>query len=211
MNVTARTSGVCVSIVCVAIAIALLVMGCGSETCTEVGGSGSVKVTVSVGGWATSAYDLIASGPVDFEDIQSFLLTLERITMHVSAEDDSVEGVVVFDASEQSVVDNEIDLVDFSALSEIVFSAPVPAGDYEQIRMEISNPRLQLVGDAAEEYRTNVQLTANGRLFAEVDLTIQAGETLALDLILNDLHLVEKGNGDFVLTPQLRVEIPSGD
>ena len=50
-------------------------------------------------------------------------------------------------------------------------------------------------------------VTASGRLFANVDLAISAGERVYLRLVLDRIHLVEKGNGDFVLTPKLGVEI----
>ena len=153
-------------------------------------------------------------GPVPLEEIESFLLKVDRIVLNRSAEDDSAEveegsagKVVVFDASEEPAVDNEIDLVDLTNLSDILSSAEVPPDNYTQIRMEISDPRLNLVGDPLEEYRTNVSLTANGRLFSSVDLTISSGETVYLHLLVDRIHLVEKGNGDFVLTPQLEVEI----
>jgi hypothetical protein len=145
---------------------------------------------------------------VDPEDIEVFLIAVDRITLKVVADDDSVGGIVVFDASEQPAADNEIDLVDLTELSEIVSSAEVPPGEYAQIRMEISDPRLRLVGDAAGEYRTNVKLTANGRLFAQVQLVLPEGETVDVHLLLDRIHLVKRGDGDFVLTPQLRVALP---
>jgi hypothetical protein len=162
---------------------------------------------VSVEGWTGTAYTALAAGPVDPDSIESFLITIDRVILNPSADDDSLEGVMVFDATEQPAVDNEIDLKDLSELSQIVSGAEVPAGEYKQVRMEISDPRLRLVGDPAEQYRTNIKRTANGRLFAGVDLTILPDEVLDLELILNSLHLVEQGNGDFVLTPQLSVEI----
>ena len=198
-------------IVCLTAALVLKGIGCGSDTCTEPTGSGSLNVMVSVGGWAPVLDGLLAGGPVDLESIESFLLTVDRITIHVSSEDDSLEGVVVFDATEQPTVDNEINLVDLSTLSGLVASVPVPAGSYQQVRMEISDPHLRLVDDPPEEDRTDVHLTANGRLFAAVELNIVPGETLDLNLVLNDLHLVEQGHGGFVLTPQLRVEITAAD
>ena len=150
--------------------------------------------------------------PVD--EIESFLLVVDRIILKSSADDDSAEAeedstekVVVFDAVEQLAVDNEIDLVDLANLSDVLSSSEVPPDDYTRIRMEISNPRLRLIGDPAGEYRTNVSLTANGRLFANVDLAISSGETVYLRLVLDGIHLVETGGSDFVLTPQLGVEI----
>jgi hypothetical protein len=198
------------AVLCLAMAL-VVAMGCGSEKSTEADRSGAVNIMVSAGGWATGLDAVLGAGPVEFESIESFLVTIDRITIQVSAEDDSLAGVVVFDASEQPAVDNQVDLVDLSKLNEIVSSVPVPAGDYKQVRMEISDPHLRLVDDPPGEDRTDVHLTANGRLFAGVDLTIAPEETLDLNLVLNDLHLVEQGNGGFVLTPQLRVEIAPVD
>jgi hypothetical protein len=132
---------------------------------------------------------------------------VDRIILNTTEDGDSTEKVVLFDASEQPAVDNELDLVDLTKVHEMVAGAQVPAGDYGKIEIEISDPRLRLVGDPVGEYRTNLQLTANGRLFAQVELAMAEGQEFDLHLVLNRIHLVEKGNGDFVLTPQLRVEI----
>ena len=207
MKTKSRTYGISVLVLCAASALAVSGFNCGSDTCPSGRDHATVNVAVSVEGWSAVLYAALEAGPVDPDSIESFLITIDRIILNPSAEDDSLAGVVVFDATEQPAVDNEIDLKDLSELSEIVSGADVPAGDYKQVRMEISDPRLRLVGDPAEQYRTNIKRTANGRLFAGVDLTILPDEVLELELILNSLHLVEQGNGDFVLTPQLRVEV----
>lgn len=198
-------------VTCGVLALCISGIGCGSNSCTEADPTGYVNVAVSVEGWLTGNFSPLAPGPVDFGDIASLLVTIERITLNASSEDDSLGGVVVFDAAVEPTVDNEVDLVDLSELSDLVASAPVPVGVYQQVRLEIDEPRLRLVGDPEGEYRTNIQRTANGRLFAAVEIALETEETLDLTLVLNDLHLVEKGNGDFVLTPQLRVDIVSGD
>jgi hypothetical protein len=198
------------SLLCATLAF-VIGTGCGSQKCAEAEGNGSVNLRVSVESWTTGSGLLLRGGPVDFDSVETFLITIGRITMHASSGDDSLGGVVVFDAADQPAVDNQIDLVELSQLSDLVSAVPVPADVYKQVRLEISDPHLRLVDDPPEEDRTNVHLTAHGRLFAEVDLTILPGETLDLNLVLNDLHLVEQGNGDFVLTPQLRVEIGTPD
>lgn len=194
-------------IIFVALAAGFAGLRCGSEKLTGTAEYAYADVMLSVGSWAEAAYSPLVGGPVDMEAIESLLVMVDRVSLNVSAEDDSLGQVTVFDASEQPAVDNEIDLIDLAKLSTIVSGVEVPPGDYGQVRMEIADPRLALVGDPAGEYRTNVSLTANGRLFAEVELTIMPADTLDLHLVLEQLHLVEKGNGDFVLTPQLRVEI----
>lgn len=210
MKTKSKTYGILALLLCVASALALLGLNCGGDTCPGGRDHATVNVAVSVEGWAGAVYTTLEAGPVDPDSIETFLITIDRVILNPSADDDSLEGVVVFDATEQPAVDNEIDLKDLSQLSELVSGAQVPAGDYKQVRMEISDPQMRLVGDPAGEYRINIKRTANGRLFAGVDLTILPDEVLDLTLILNSLHLVEQGNGDFVLTPQLRVEVVRG-
>jgi hypothetical protein len=207
MKTECKTRWTSVLLLCVVVTVVSLSLSCGSDPCSDQGNYATVSVGVSVEGWTATSYAALAAGPVDPDTIETFLIIIDRIILNPSADDDSLEGVVVFDATEQPAVDNEIDLKDLSGLHEMVSGAEVPAGDYEQVRMEISNPRLRLVGDPAGEYRTNIKRTANGRLFAGVELSILPDEVLDLNLVLNSLHLVEQGNGDFVLTPQLRVEI----
>jgi len=197
----------CILLVCAVLSLAFTGFKCETERPTDADGYTGVSVVVSVGGWGESGHLVQGGGPVDLDQIAAFLITVDRITLNPCADDDSVGKVTVFDASEQPAIDNEINLVDLARLREIVSSAEVPPGDYAQIRMEISAPRLSLAGDPPGGYRTNIKLTANGRLFAKVDLTIPPGETVDLHLALDQIHLVRKGNGDFVLTPQLRVHL----
>ena len=201
-------------IILTALGLASVGLDCASDTATCVTENAEVYLVVTAGDWDDTEVLLLDGGPVPAEDIESFLLTVDRIILKTSADEDSVEAeedstehIVVFDASEQPAVDNEVDLVDLTNLSYILFSAEVPPDDYAQIRMEIAGPHLRLVGDPVGEYRTNISLTASGRLFANVDLAISAGERVYLRLVLDRIHLVEKGNGDFVLTPKLGVEI----
>jgi hypothetical protein len=203
--------------VCFALALTFVGINCGSDNPADTAGCaeyGQVQVIITAGVWEEAELLAQGGGPVPLDEIESFLLTVDRIILNTSAEDDSAEAeedstgkIVVFDASEQPTTDNEIDLVDLTNLSDILSSAEVPPDHYTQIRLEIADPRLRLVGDPEDEYRTNISLTANGRLFSNVGLTVVAGETAYVRLVVDRIHLVEKGNGDFVLTPQLRVEI----
>jgi hypothetical protein len=202
-------------------AVIVIGLACGSDKSVESGGFGEVNVVVGAGTWEDGSVLALESGPVPAEEIESFLLDVGRIVLNAEAEDDTSEAdddsthddssnmVVIFDAEEQPEVDNEIDLIDLANLSGIISSAEVPVGLYSQIRLEIANPRLRFVDEELEDYLTNIQLTANGRMFAGVDLEISEGETVNLMLELNRIHLVEKGNGDFVLTPKLGVDVVS--
>jgi len=206
------------------IACALAGLNCSSSEVTYTSDMAEVRIVVGAGSWQAVELPALLDAPVPMDDIESFLIDIDRILLHaeddsaeaeedfVDAEDDSSNKVVIFDAEEQPAVDNEIDLVDLNNLSDIISSAMVPPGDYVKVALEISNPRLKLVGDlpiamAEFEYITDIQLTANGRLFSSMDLLLTGGDTVDLELILHEIHLVEKGGGGFVLTPQLRVEI----
>ena len=214
MNAKYTQSTVSLSIICACLVLGLAGLNCGSDKSTDTAEYAEVRVLVTTGAWQGTESLVQEGGPVPVDEIESFLLVVDRIILKSSADDDSAEAeedstekVVVFDAVEQLAVDNEIDLVDLANLSDVLSSSEVPPDDYTRIRMEISNPRLRLIGDPAGEYRTTVSLTANGRLFANVDLAISPGETVYLRLVLDGIHLVETGGSDFVLTPQLGVEI----
>jgi hypothetical protein len=198
----------------ISLAIALISLSCGSDSSTGTSGSqyGEVYAVVGAGDWEEIEPLMLDGGPVPMEDIESFLLAVDRIILNAEddsseAEEDSSTKVVIFDAEVQPAVDNEIDLVDPGNLSDIFFAAEVPPGDYTQIRLEISDPRLDLFAETVEEYITDVHLTANGRLFASVDLTISEGDSVYLEILIDRIHLVEKGGGGYVLTPQLGVEL----
>lgn len=207
-NLNLRNHTIHMLLVCVS--IALFSLSCGSSETTYTSDMAEVRLVVGAGAWQPIEGFARLDAPVPMDDIESFLITVDRILLQAeddSAEADSSNKVVIFDAEEQPGVDNEIDLVDLDNLSDIISSSEVPPGDYAKVILEISDPRLLLVGDALAEYRTNIQLTANGRMFSSMDLLLTGGDTVNLELLVNEIHLVRKGNGDFVLTPQLRVEL----
>ena len=107
----------------------------------------------------------------------------------------------------------DFDVVDPSGLSEILSSADIPSGRYCKIRLYVEDPRLLLVEDEPFDpedppYRTNVQLTANGRLFIGRHFVLEPGGETLIEIIFEGLHLVEPGtSGKYVLTPQMRAEV----
>ena len=58
---------------------------------------------------------------------------------------------------------------------------------------------------------TNIQLTANDRLFVSQMFDVPANQTSLILLDFGGIHLVEQGNGDFTLSPQLRVDLTVSD
>lgn len=100
----------------------------------------------------------------------------------------------------------DFDVVDPSGLSEILSSVPLPSGRYCKIRLYVEDPRLEL--DDGLGVRTNVKLTANGRLFIGRHFELEPGTETLIEIVFEGLHLVEPGSSpDYILTPQMRAEV----
>lgn len=191
------------------VAIAAVLVGCPRKREPAV-----AKVTVLLGAstksLAVSLMKAVApKAVVAPEDIESLIVTVTSVELDPEdgdGEDDkhhtgggSSNGVFVFTGSV------DVDLVNPEGLSEILSTAEIPAGTYTKVRIGIENPRLRLVADPDTEI-TNVKLTANGHVFISQTLEIPEGESLIV-LTFTDIHLVRNGNGRYVLTPQLSVDI----
>lgn len=100
----------------------------------------------------------------------------------------------------------DVNLLDLSALSEVLTTAEIPAGKYCRIILQIENPRLVLVDDPETEI-TDIHLTANGRLFIKDRFEVGEQEDIIIVLNFGGIHLVQKGNGGYVLTPKVRAEV----
>lgn len=98
-----------------------------------------------------------------------------------------------------------VNLKELDAVSEILSQANIPSGKYNGIRLNIEDPELVLVGGDPQNPITDIQLTANGRLFIKEKFEVAEGENVLIIIDFGDIHLVETGNGSYVLTPQLRV------
>lgn len=100
-----------------------------------------------------------------------------------------------------------VNLKELDAVSEILSMADIPAGQYNGIRLSIENPELVLVGGDPEAPITDIQLTANGRLFIKEKFEVVEGENVLIIIDFGSIHLVETGSGSYVLTPQLSVQL----
>lgn len=98
-----------------------------------------------------------------------------------------------------------VNLKDLDAVSEILSMAAIPAGQYTGIRLKIQDPELVLVGGDPNDPITDIHLTANNRLFIKEKFEVAEGENILVIIDFGDIHLVQLGNGGYVLTPQLRV------
>jgi len=181
----------------VALALCLGSIVLAGTGCPLAGGLKANVVTVL-------AWDLTPSkADVPNDQIQHLFVTITKITMVPAdgGEGDKAEGhVTVFDAAESAPIE-DVDLKDLSGVAELISTAEVPAGVYNQIRLSIEEP-LMVLDETKAEY-TNIHLTANSRLFITGEFEIPAGEVVvALDF--DGVKIVETGNGDYTWTPQLR-------
>lgn len=137
---------------------------------------------------------------VDSEIVESLTLTVTEISLDYGEECECEPKIVVFSGS------MDVDLADLTDVSAILSCVDVPAGAYTKIRFSVANPRLILRSDP-DTVITDVHLTANGRLFISEEFELPEGSSYLLMLHLVSIHLVDEGNGGYVLTPQLRAEI----
>jgi hypothetical protein len=151
--------------------------------------------------WAASAKIYVSPN-----DVQSLTVTLTKIDLLTAdqAEEEKGGPVVIFEGA------TDVDLIDLTGVSTVLSNAEIPAGDYTKIRLEIENPRL-IMKDDPDTVITDVHLTANGRVFVNEDFSLVDGDNKLLLLDFGGIHLVENGNGNFVLTPQLDATLNLAD
>lgn len=187
-----------------AVSVALLGAGCPRPAATG-------KLTIVFGSDAKSLSGALLSAiapkaVVDTADIESLTVTVTQISLDSEDEGEgeneakAAGDVIVFEGSQ------DLELISLAGLSEVFSSAEVPAGTYTKIRIAIENPRLRLASDPDTEI-TNIKTTANGHLFVSETFEVPADQNSNIELTFEDLHLVLRGNGKYVLTPQLRADI----
>lgn len=160
---------------------------------------GETRVVMLVSGDASGAslvkMALGDKADVDVNEIADFFVTVTEISL-----DGQGGPVVVFSGA------TEINLLDLTGVSQLISDAAVAPGTYTKIRLSIENPRMYLIEEPEAEI-TDIQLTANGRLFVSQTFEVPAGQTSLILLDFDGLKLVEQGNGGFTLTPQLKVDL----
>ncbi|MDX9971972.1 MAG: DUF4382 domain-containing protein [FCB group bacterium] len=185
------------SILAVHIALALL-MAVAFLGCPRPEQATKVYVLINA---ADDAKALKAELPVG--EIESLTVTVTEIEL--SPADETGEEQLLFTGS------MDVNLFDLTDISQVLSSAEVAPGTYGQIRLEIENPRLVLKADPETVITDDIQLTANGHLFISGEFEISEGESQLLVLGFGGIHLVETGNGKYVLTPQLRADLEVSD
>jgi len=136
-----------------------------------------------------------AKANVQQEDIQSLLVTVTGIALLQS---DGVGEEVPL-----TVTPLDVDLIQLSGVAALLNSATIPTGVYNQVRLDVENPRLVLVSEP-ETVITDVHFTANSRFMVAERFAVYAGTTNNVVLDIDGIHLVSEGNGGYTLTPMLR-------
>jgi len=191
----------------VASCVCLALLGAGCSGGTDVGDFLPITTLFRSSATRTLAPTDLAQSAKDVEisQIESLTLTITEVSLDRGAEEQGEEEeagtkIVVFSGA------MDVNILDLLDVSRVLSSVEIPAGTYTKIRLSIENPRLVLNSDP-DAVITNIQLTANGRLFVSKTFELPEGEPYLLILTFEDIHLVETGNGGYVLTPQLRADI----
>lgn len=132
---------------------------------------------------------------VDVNLIAEFDVTVTQISL-----DTDGGSTAVFNGS------LEVNLLDLTGVSQVITDAQIAPGTYTKIRLSIENPRMYLKA-APDVAITDIQITANGRLFVSQTVEVPAGQVSLIVLDFGGIHLVQQGNGGYTLTPQLAVNI----
>jgi len=167
-------------------------------------GEGDARVLMLLGndGGKALAEALLkqGGGPVNVADIASLTVTITDVRLTPAGAASGGPGISVFAGAA------DVELMSLLGVSALLSEAVVPPGEYSRIALSISNPRLVLHSDPGV-VRTDIHLTAAGRVFVETPFSLPAGQTSLVLLDFQSLHLVQQGHGGFVLTPQLRADI----
>ncbi len=156
---------------------------------------------------ATDGQVVQKAGELTLDEIASLKITVTEVSLDrsgpVTAEGEGEgegERVVVFTG------EKEVDIRDLTGISELLSESSITAGHYTKVRLTVKDPKLVLATDP-ETVITDIQLTANGRLFVSESFDLPDGQTSLVLLDFEGLHIVETGNGKYVWTPQLRARI----
>ncbi len=203
--------------------------GCGGGG----GGGGSegteedtVPVTITLGSSVSAADSLsgfITRAPVDTENIDSLVLEITKVTVHKAGVDEEGENeeeseplnpdeenendagwITLFEASNpgENIL---LDIVDLSTISQVLTAANLTPGKYTKVALYYENP--VAVVDGVES--SAIQSTANGRIFISQNFTVPEGGPVLIEIDFKEIGLNSTGGGpnDYILNPQLRVDI----
>ncbi len=188
---------------CAVVLAALLLGACGGGSNTP-----APDGTASVGGKATgNVAILLTDAPTDaFSEVN---LTITRIEL--LGEDGS--GVEVFSG------ERTIDLLSLRDNSDLFSIADVPAGDYEKIRLTVTNVTLVKRDEQGSVIETITprlpgggRIDLNPRLNPRHPFRVAAGATLVLEIDIDaekSIHVSREGNGDYLFRPVVFINVVS--
>lgn len=175
------------------------------------GGSGGAGTASSEGGGSGSVGVMVTDAPIDrFEEVN---ITIEEILLLGAESGQDDQGQVSVFRGPRTV-----DLLALEGVSDLLgVESGVPAGDYEKIRLRISDLALvDRADDGTVAQTIHPRLPANGKidLNPRQTFTLNDGESLLLELDLDagkSIHLVETGSGDYRFRPVVFVRAVADD
>ncbi|HEX7879250.1 MAG TPA: DUF4382 domain-containing protein [Candidatus Eisenbacteria bacterium] len=180
-----------------AAAVALLISagGCGDDSNTSVTPDGYGQVTVKV----TDA------PKVDLTDISNLFVTFDRLVILTQADslpDDSTDTPDRIEVLTSPITFDLLSLT--NGLSQALGQADLPAGNYRGLVVDIAPDGAWLIESDGDTFDVKVP---SGRLFVRTDFTVDEDQNteVLLDFdVAASLHLIQTGNGKYILRPVLR-------
>jgi hypothetical protein len=187
-----------------ATAVALLISagGCGDDSNTSVTPDGYGRVTVKVTDAPT----------VDLTDISNLYVTFDRLVILTNGDSlppDSTETPERIEVLTSPITFDLLSLT--NGLSQALGQADLPAGTYRGLIVDIAPDGAWLIEADGDTFDVKVP---SGRLFVRTDFTVDEDENteVLLDFdVAASLHLVQTGNGKYILRPVLRQLPPPRD
>lgn len=209
--------------------VVLVACGGGGGGATA-GSDATIVVTSSDAGAGFSESGFVSQildprGNVTLSPDDSLTIDITKVTVHLAGSDDEAEeeeeeddenepsasGWITLFESGDGTLPITLDLVELQALSEVLTSAHLPEGKYTKLVIYYENPHvivdLDGPGGNAPVDSTDIQVTANGRLFVSQNFTIDIDEPVLILIDFSTLSLADTGPTRFTLNPQLDVTI----
>ena len=166
---------------------------------------------------AKTTFLLSASGDavkadVPLDDIEALFVTVTKDSV-IAGEGDGIPDVNAGDPEDPDPKDEvvvfegamDVNLLDLTDVAQVLSAYDLEADTYNQIRLSISDPEMHLFSMPGVAI-TDIQLTANGRLFVTEKFTVTDEPRLIL-LTFEDVKIVIQGNGGYTWTPQVQADV----
>jgi hypothetical protein len=175
-----------------AAAILVTAFGCGSDSKTSVTPDGYGRVTVKV----TDAPQ------VDLTDISNLYVTFDRLVIFADADSTPPDSTDRIEVLTSPITFDLLSLT--NGISQALGQADLPPGNYRGMVIDLAPDGAWLIEADGDTFDVKVP---SGRLFVRTDFTVDEDENteVLLDFdVAASLHLVQTGNGKYILRPVLR-------